>query len=192
MAGPRRTKLERERDLATLAEHYLHGKTQAEIAELMGVTQQQISYDLRALQRQWQKSGILDFGAAKGRELARIDANEIARWQLYAMYQAAWAERSAGRKLSSPDGKTSISFQKDSDHAFLDGMQKSLDGVLACVKERCKLLGLYAPEKQEHSGEIKTVGMTLAEWKEQVERNRESARAAEMIVFGEDAINDEK
>lgn len=39
--------------------------------------------------------------------------------------------------------------------------------------------------KQEHSGEIKVVGMTLAEWKTQAEQRRVAAREAERLALPE-------
>lgn len=39
--------------------------------------------------------------------------------------------------------------------------------------------------KQEHSGEIKVVGMTLAEWKTQAEQRRIAAREAERLALPE-------
>ena len=51
MAQTKRTPIQRERDLLEISSLYLRGITQAEIASQLGVSQQQVSYDLKILQR---------------------------------------------------------------------------------------------------------------------------------------------
>ena len=99
MAKNTRTQLERERDLDSLATHYLHGKTHTELASLFGVSRQQITYDLRTLQQRWLASSLVNFDAAKAKELARIDALERT-------YYEAW-ERSLGQKETKTAERTS-------------------------------------------------------------------------------------
>lgn len=83
MPAPHRTKAQREHDLAETARLYLRGATQAEIAAKQGVVQQQISKDLKVIQRRWQQSALVDMQAAKARELARIDHLERVYWEAW-------------------------------------------------------------------------------------------------------------
>jgi hypothetical protein len=69
---PRRVNLQREADLARLATLYLQGKGRVEIGLELRISQPQVSRDLATLQRRWLASSLLDFDAAKARELARI------------------------------------------------------------------------------------------------------------------------
>ena len=98
MATPKRTKFQREADLQKITGLYLTGKTQDAIAQELGVTQQQISYDLKTIQERWRKSALVDLNEAKQRELERIDVLEREYWQ-------AW-EASKGEQQRSTASKT--------------------------------------------------------------------------------------
>src|SRR3974377_1494082 len=99
MAKNTRSKWERERDPDTMATHHLHGKTHTELATIFGVSRQQITYDLRTLQQRWLASSLVNFDAAKAKELAKIDALERT-------YYEAW-ERSLRQKETKTAEKTS-------------------------------------------------------------------------------------
>ena len=90
MAKTKRTSVERERDLEAITGLYLRGVSQSEIAAQLGVTQQQVSYDLKVVQRRWAEKTVINLDAAKQKELARIDLLEREYWQ-------AW-ERSKGER----------------------------------------------------------------------------------------------
>jgi len=66
-----------------VAELYLRGQTQWQIAHAMDVNQAQISRDLKVIRREWLNSAVQDFDARKAQELAKIDAVEAEAW-------AAW------------------------------------------------------------------------------------------------------
>ena len=80
MAAPTRTPIERERDLLETAKLYCQGVRQCDIAEKIGVTQQQISADLKKIQKRWQKECVEAIDQGKARELARIDELERTYW----------------------------------------------------------------------------------------------------------------
>lgn len=150
MAAPKRTPIQVNRDRLEIADHYLHGKFQFEIAEILSkdanrgytLTQQTISRDLRMIQLQWQRSSIVKFDEAKARELAKIDNLEREYWK-------AW-ERSKTEKKHSEKAKTEGVTLKEvtriqkweliGDHRFLEGVQW-------CINRRCELLGLDAPRR---------------------------------------------
>lgn len=121
-----RSKIQRERDLELTAELYLKGWTQRRIAERIGVSRQQITYDLRKLYDLWRESAVRNFDEHRARELAAVT-------HLEATYWAAW-EKSEARSV---EGKTA------------DGDPRYLQGVERCIERRCKLLGLDAPDKIE-------------------------------------------
>jgi hypothetical protein len=114
MAANKRSKLERERDLQRISHEYLHGKTQQEMAQQFGVSQAQISYDLKILQKRWFKSSLENIAAVKARELAKIDALERAAWD-------AWEVSRKGQ----PEGNPTF-----------------LARVQWCIAQRCKILGI--------------------------------------------------
>jgi predicted transcriptional regulator len=124
-----------------VADLYLHGKTQWEIAGLCGTNQATISRDLKALRAEWLKASVWDVNELIGRELMKID-------YLEQEYIAAW-DRSKGRKEitatertdagNAQRGKASVR------HEDRDGNPAFLQGIQWCIEKRCKLLGLDAP-----------------------------------------------
>lgn len=160
MAAPKRSKIRRERDRVRIAKWYLQGRPQADIAEELGVSRPQISYDLKAIQKEWLKSSLIDFNDAKARELAKIDNLEITHWQ--AWDRSNKAKRTETTTVRGEDGETiSITIKEEQ----LTGDKRFLDGVESCIDKRIKIFGLAAPIKQELSGELKIedVGLTDAE-----------------------------
>src|SRR5262245_39781499 len=71
------------KDRAEIARLYLQRLTQAEIGQRLGLSRQQIGYDLEAVREEWLNSSLMDFNRRKAEELARIDHVE-------AEYLAAW------------------------------------------------------------------------------------------------------
>ena len=99
MARPSRTKLERERDLAMIADYYLSGRTQADIAKRLHVSRQQVGYDVKVLQKRWQAAALQKIDRAKWEELAKIDNLEREHWRATASaYQTRFRDRTSVRK----------------------------------------------------------------------------------------------
>jgi hypothetical protein len=73
MAANTRSKFQRKADYERITALYLRGWRQADIATELGLTQQQISYDLSVVQKQWQESTTMNLDEAKQKELSRID-----------------------------------------------------------------------------------------------------------------------
>src|SRR6516162_101418 len=80
MARPKRNATERERDLARVADLYCRGHSQLAIGQALGVSRQQISYDVRVLHKRWQESACSKVEERKATELARIDHPEAVAW----------------------------------------------------------------------------------------------------------------
>src|SRR5262245_20634591 len=121
----------------TIAALYVRGQSQSAIARQVGVTQQQVSYDLKALRKQWLAAALRDFDTAKALELQRIDEAERAYW-------AGW-ERSLQRRevtttkrVRGDVPRTEISRRREQPV----GDPRFLDGVLKCIEKRCDILGL--------------------------------------------------
>lgn len=171
------TRIAAERDdrRRQVAEMYLRGKMQTEIAAELGKDTATISRDLKAIRSEWRSSTLVDFNEAKNRELAKIDALE-------AEYLKAW-ERSIGthttvkveyRELVPVEGEPESeagaelrqAVRRTEDTQQLNGNPAYLAGVMSCIEQRCKILGIYeaakisidwrsAVEKQGHNaGEL--------------------------------------
>ena len=133
MAASKRTRDQRERDLATIAKLYCEGQLQVDIAAKLGVSQSQISYDLRVIRGRWQRSAIRDFDTHRAEELAKVDNLEVKYW-------GAW-------ESVNPVDRTAPQY---------------LAGVMTCIDRRCKLLGIDAPLKvapTDVSGENPYLGL---------------------------------
>jgi len=144
MAAPKRTKFQREENYVQITELYLRGKTQYEIAALLEISQSQVNYDLKVIQRQWRESTTMNLDEAKAKELARLDELERTFW---AAWESSKTERTQARQEKNNAGATvKASMTKEQ----RDGNPAFLAGVMGCIEQRCKLLGLYAATKTQN------------------------------------------
>jgi hypothetical protein len=133
----------------TVASLYLQGKFQAEIAKEVHVDRGTISRDLKAIEAEWAKSGVMDLNVAKARELAKNDEVERQAWGGWersckdAETMEVTGTSQAGK--SKPEKVKKITRGQVGDPRFLGIIQE-------CGKRRCEILGLDAPKKLEHGG----------------------------------------
>jgi hypothetical protein len=132
------TAAERRQRIAVL---YLAGKYQSEIAAEVGVTQQQVSYDLKAIRAAWLASAVRDFDALKAEELRKIDLVERRAWECFERStqdkEVAVQEAGADKKLK----KAVLRKEGQS------GNPAFLNTILTCIERRCSILGLDAPKR---------------------------------------------
>jgi predicted transcriptional regulator len=147
-----------------VAEAYLNGKTQAVIAEELGVTQATVSLDLKAIQEEWTRSTLIDFNEQKGAQLAKIDEIERAAWEGWNRSVKAAVTKTKERVLAVPppkdDDQSAPSRKKGvvplvpvkvTENKKLVGQAgdpRFLERVSWCVEQRSKLLGLYPKEEK--------------------------------------------
>lgn len=131
-----------------VAQAYLRGSTQSQIAVDESVDQATISRDLKALQKAWQQSALVDIDEAKSRELARIDELERTYWT---EWEASKEERETtttkavqgavgGDKLPKRQEATIRKEKRLGDPAYLKGVQW-------CIEKRSAIMGFDAPTK---------------------------------------------
>jgi hypothetical protein len=136
-------------DRAEIARLYLQRWTQAEIGQHLGLSRQQVGYDLAAIREEWLQSSLVNFGARKAEELARIDRLEREFW-------GAW-EASKKEKETT----TSEQVNKGGDEQIKAAIRKEertgdpryLAGVERCIERRCKILGMDAPIETRLTGQ---------------------------------------
>lgn len=168
MATKKRTKIQRDNDLRVIARMYLTGATLSAIAESLSksksreytLTVQQVSYDIKDIRKRWLQSTLVDYNEVRGRELERIDVLEREYWD--------------GWEKSKRDGTTrtaSIGVNRGEEHDLKDAKIEQRDGnpvflrgVQWCVEQRCKIFGLYEPEK-----------FAVVDWREELESDGVSA-----------------
>jgi hypothetical protein len=153
----KRSAVEIKRDRAKIAELYIQGKYQSEIARILEVTQQQISYDLQAIQAEWLKNTTLAIDEYKARELAKIDHTERCYWEAWERSIEEFRSRTIKAKGIKADQKVQAKPEQAEQTIYTEnrcGDPRFLDGVLKCIERRCRLLGLDAPAKVEAEGVI--------------------------------------
>ena len=137
-----------------IAQRYLKGEMQSQIARTLGVTQQQISLDLKVIHRWWRESAIRDFDAAQAQELAKIDLLEQTAWEAWQRSiqprEITLTEQTEGGETYDAQGNPrpkpptrKASMRKEGQV----GDPRFLEQVYKCIERRCALLGLNAPQK---------------------------------------------
>src|SRR5262245_50467538 len=121
----------------TIAALYLQGHTQTKIAQQVGVSQQQVSADLKAIQKVWLANTQPDFDAAKAQELAGIDAAERAYWEGW-QRSCQPREVTTTKRVRGDVPRTESSRRRETPV----GDPRFLDGVMRCIHQRCDILGL--------------------------------------------------
>ena len=134
----------REERLPRVAAMYVQGKTQAEIAAVIGVTRQMITQDMALVRTRWREAQVRDFDELRSEQLAKVDTVESEYWAEWERSKAQATRKTSERR----DGvdRASVTVEDQT------GDPRYLQGVERCIERRCKLLGLDAPTRSEVSG----------------------------------------
>jgi len=145
------------RDRLRISSLYLSGKTQWEIHEQIGLSQAQVSRDLKALHGEWLKQATGNVAALKARELAKIDALERTYWAAWerscqeARRKSLRARGTITKSVTDADGTTRFVQETPAEQVLTTedkvGDKRYLEGVQWCIERRCKILGVDAPLK---------------------------------------------
>lgn len=150
MAANKRSKLQREKDREQIQQWLFEGISQMKIAEMLNLSRQQIIYDIKVIEENWRKKTALNIDEYKQKKLLEIENSKKIAWE-------AWH-----RSINEFKAKT-LTARADNDNAVRPHTQvihtetrvgdpRFLAEVNKLIAEECKLLGLYAPQKQEHTG----------------------------------------
>lgn len=155
----KRTKAEKEEHFNQISRMYIKGMTQMEMAKRLGLSQGQISNDLKALLNQWREARIDTIDFQKNRELERINLIEEEMWQAWELSKTRnkkiistsksgevhYHEDTLGRKFKEePEKYWNASVREEE---AIAGDMTYMNGIMWCVQERCKIASLYAPKK---------------------------------------------
>jgi hypothetical protein len=137
------------KDRSEVACLYLKGWTQADIGARLGVSRQQVGYDLGAVRREWLASALMDFNAKKAEELAKVDKLEREAWECFENSKKG-RETTTTEQTTDGDGdRTKAAIRKEEEH----GDPRYLSVVQWCINKRCDILGLNAPQRHRHGGD---------------------------------------
>jgi hypothetical protein len=131
------TAIERRRE--AVADLYVQGWTQTQIANQLAVSQSCVSLDIKAIQKHWRESSIRDFDVLRERELKKLDRLEVEAW-------TAWqrSQKPAQEATISTDGNSQRTVKKVAEQT---GDPRFLEQISKCIASRRALLGLDAPQK---------------------------------------------
>jgi len=133
-----------------IADRYVKGETQGQIAEAMGLNFRTISHILKTIRTAWEKEAVLDMDKAKGKELAKLNKLELEYWGAWERSKTQKEKTLSRRKISGKTKKSENDTNKEQTESAIskeqrDGNPAFLQGILNCIDRRCKLLGLDAP-----------------------------------------------
>ena len=149
--GKRRSNGQLVRDRRRIADLYLQGWLQVDIADDLGISRATVTRDLQHLYKEWQESSLVDIDKAKARELAKVDRLEREYWQ-------AWEHSCEDAETIRQEGtKKEDSIQPDKIVKTAKGQAgdpRFLVGIQWCINKRCEIVGMDAAIKVEQSGSI--------------------------------------
>ena len=122
-----------------LADLYVKGSTQSQIALQLGVAQSTVSADLKAIRREWRDSRIRDFDEAVAIELRKLDNLEREAWSAWERTQQPAESTKVTQDGSGKKAEKTVKQQQ--------GNPRFLEQVHRCIVGRRTLLGLDAPTR---------------------------------------------
>lgn len=165
MSKNTRDKAQRALDKITITKMYLEGCRLREIASEIGVTYQNIQYELNKIIQEWQKEAIQNIDQLKSIELQRINNLEARAWQSL--------EASEGEIVKTSEKSGTITPVKHpEDKIVLEGEitttkeQQTADPrymriILDCIKTRCQILGIDVKDKDEDKNNFDPSKITI-------------------------------
>lgn len=178
---PTRKPHQREADLPVINAWYLQGKSQYWIADELAkirpyeVSRVTITNDLKEIRKRWRDETNLPIDEHVIKELARIDYLEQTYWREYEQSREPRkiTAKSAKSKPGKPDAKGNATSQVEQTGSERteerEGNPAFLQGVERCIKLRCDLLGLNAPQKRDDTLRIIDESTVLADLRRRVE-----------------------
>ena len=147
MASPKRSLARKEADFNILADRYVMGVPQYEIAAEIGISQGQVSQDIKKLLKRWEASQVQKIDVLKAEQLLRINKIEREAWDQWNKSKTT-PRKVVTKSHSGSASKPTPEFARMStttEDAM--GDPAYMGHIMWCVSERSKLLGLYAPKK---------------------------------------------
>lgn len=162
-----RTPLLREQHLDLIVHWYIGRKSQAWMAEQLGVSQMTISKDLKEIQKRWVESTLVNWDEEKNKCLAKLDFIEkeaIEAWERSKADEIATSATVTESGDEDTKGKKKPPAKRVSRHSLKkrEGSDQWLRLVLSCVQERAKLFDLYVT-KDLTNAEIEEIMNAFAE-----------------------------
>lgn len=153
MAAHLRQRLAKEQRMNLTLEYYLRGWSFRQMAKELGCGLTTIQRDIAAIREEWRASRVDAYGQEQLHELARIDAIEREAW---AQWEASKKEEVTSRaetEVKIEQGPNGQVVRKPGAERVVrttrirNADPRYMETIRWCVEQRCKLLGLLAPQK---------------------------------------------
>ncbi len=151
--GPKRSPVQREQDKATIARMILQGKTHQDIANFLELDRSMVSREIKLIRNEWKASSLRDFDESRGEKIAELELIKAELWQSW-QESKQQKESTLKEQINSLEGDKRIKVATRNQSAT--GDVAYLSGVVNCIKEQSKLLGLY-PEEGTGAGQSITL-----------------------------------
>ena len=174
---PKRKPIQREQDRATIIRMVLQGHTQQAIANFLELDRSVIVRELRAIRIEWKSSSLRDFDEARGQKLAELEVVKAELWQAWqeskGQNESTLTEKIGNVAAAEAGGRPGVSqsrIKHQVRHQTDPGDVAYLSGLVNCIKEQSKLLGLYPQEGTGtgqaitlSDGQLGVIGKLMAE-----------------------------
>lgn len=142
--GRKRTNDKCAADRALIAHWHAQKQTQFWMAEKLGLSQGQISYDLKIVRQAWRQMFLRDYDDHMAGIIATIDAVEAEAWRAWELSLQS-QERTVMQSMMGDDGKTPVPVGHTSERVPGTGDPVWPGIVLECVKLRLDIIWRGAP-----------------------------------------------
>jgi hypothetical protein len=150
--GPRRTELQKAYHRDEIAARYLRGESQASIGRDLGLSQQQVSADVKWLGLEWQRRASANIIELRAEQIAKLDLLERTFWEAWdASFGGSLVDVVEYARLDEPQRPDTAPSLKVGRWAEIRskvarsngaGNPAYLEGVRRCIQLRIRLLGL--------------------------------------------------
>lgn len=153
-----RSGLVRERALAEIERLHLQGFNQTQIAGMVGVSQQQVSYDLSTIKKKWMETTVATRQQLVEEKLRQLALVRATAWQAFQRSCAPPPPKVTdgdGDGQSATDGDDGR--QEAAPGRMRPGANEFLMTVLKTVEQERELLGLDEAKKVDMTGRVMTL-----------------------------------
>ena len=144
--APKRTKTQRAADRQQITRLRLLGRTNAEIATAIGVSERTIQRELRLAEADWNEAAAQDMARVKARELAKLDLLEREAIDAWLKSKEPYSKRVVEDRPPAV-GKGAPGRYARIETGQGHGDPRLLATVLSIMERRARLLGSDAPAK---------------------------------------------
>lgn len=134
----KRTPQQREADLKKVAEWVVQGKSQLWIGQQLGLSHQQISYDVKQIRAEWKEQVNLSYDEHICRILGEIQVIQDTYWR---EFTGDGLTNIRKKKVDSSTPKGNVSTEEEI-HSSNKGNAALLSGVINCIEKKSKILGI--------------------------------------------------